>query len=222
MGKLIVIEGVDGSGKETQSRQLLARLQFNGIPARRITFPNYTSQSSGPIKMYLAGEFGGREDVDIYAASTLYAIDRWAGFNSDWHKDYDQGTVIVADRYVGSNAICQGSRCRNPGERDTYLNWLKGFEFGLMGLPEPDMTLFLDVPPETSEKLIEHRQRKDSDAAGKDILESEKTFLSDSYRAAQKVVKDWGWVQVLCTENGELLPTNVISDKVWELVKGCI
>lgn len=222
MGKLIVIEGVDGSGKETQSCQLLARLLFNGIPARRIAFPNYTSQSSGPIKMYLAGEFGGRKDVDIYAASTLYAIDRWAGFNGDWRKDYDQGTIIVADRYVGSNAISQGSRCKGSEELDAYLNWLKGFEFGLMGLPAPDMTLFLDVPPETSKKLIEHRQRKDSDATGKDILESEKTFLNDSYRAAQKVVKDWGWMRVPCTKNGKLLPTNIISDKVWELVKDCV
>lgn len=152
----------------------------------------------------------------------LYAIDRWAGFNSDWRKDYDQGTVIVADRYVGSNAICQGSRCKSPEELDTYLAWLKKFEFGLMGLPEPDMTLFLDVPPEVSAKLIENRPRKDSETTGKDILESEKTFLSDSYRAAQKVVRDWNWMRVLCTDNGEMLHTNVISDKVWELVKSCI
>ena len=222
MGRLIVIEGLDGSGKETQSRQLVAQLQCNGIPARRITFPNYESKSSGSIKMYLAGEFGKREEVNIYAASTLYAVDRWAGFNADWGKDYDYGMVIVADRYVGSNAICQGSRCKSPEELDAYLAWLKDFEFGIMGLPEPDMTLFLDVPPETSAKLIENRPRKDSDAPGKDILESEKTFFFFFFCAAQKTIKDWGWVRVPCIDNGEMLPTSVISDKVWELVKPCI
>ena len=154
-GKLIVLEGLDGSGKATQAKRLAAALAAEGRPVREITFPNYASDSSALVRMYLAGQFGARpDDVNAYAASSFYAVDRYAGYKADWGRFYEEGGILIADRYTTSNAVHQTSKLP-PQERQTFLDWLFDFEYRKLGLPEPDRVLYLDVPTELSEQMMQ-------------------------------------------------------------------
>lgn len=219
MGKLIVIEGCDGAGKETQSKLLVSRLNEMGIPARRITFPDYDSPSSGPVKMYLKGDFGKNDEVEPYAASSLYAVDRWAAYRSAWHEDYEKGVVIVADRYTGSNAMFQGAKFTNQDELKKFVAWLEEFEFHTLGIPAPDKTLFLDVPPVVSKKLTTSRYNKATGGAKKDIHESDINCQNRSYNTGHIISEMWRWEHIECTDKGEILPKAVIAEKIWAAVK---
>lgn len=160
MGLLIAIDGVDASGKQTQSELVYKRLTDAGYKARLISFPNYDSDSSALVKMYLAGEFGDSpEDVNAYAASTFFAADRFASYRRDWKKDYDNSVIIIADRYVQSNMIHQASKLKSD-ERDKFISWLYDLEYNVYGLPEPDVTIFLDMPPEAAARLMADRANK--------------------------------------------------------------
>ena len=153
-GKLIVLEGLDGSGKATQAKRLAAALAAEGRPVREITFPNYASDSSALVRMYLAGQFGARpDDVNAYAASSFYAVDRYAGYKADWGRFYEEGGTLIADRYTTSNAVHQCSKL--PQEQwEEYLHWLFDYEFRLLGLPAPDRVIYLQVDPAVSRRLI--------------------------------------------------------------------
>ena len=154
MGILIAIDGTDASGKQTQSELLYKRLTDNGIKARLISFPAYENASSALVKMYLAGDFGkDPSDVNAYAASVFYAADRFATYRTDWGKDYNDGVVIIADRYVSSNMIHQASKCADNAEKDKFIAWLEELEYGHFGLPRPDKVLFLDMPTERRRSL---------------------------------------------------------------------
>src|SRR5690554_3017784 len=161
MGKLICIEAGDGSGKETQTNRLLQRLQESNYKVRKVTYPNYDSESSSLIKMYLRGDFGSRPgDVNPYVASTFYAVDRYASYKKEWESFYREGGIILADRYTTSNMIHQAAKIADLALREEYLDWLWHFEFDMFGLPKPDCVIFLDMPPVFSSQLIQNRRNK--------------------------------------------------------------
>lgn len=214
--RMIVIDGLDGSGKATQSRLLAERLNRSGVPARRISFPDYENPWACLVKMYLGGEFGCRpEDVNAYAASSFFAMDRFASFKKCWEADYLGGTVIVADRYVSSNAIHQASKL--PRERwDTFLDWLWDYEFVKLGLPRPEQVLYLDMEPETSRRLLE--KRYGGDEGKKDIHERDLAYLSSCRECARYVAAREGWKVVPCCNGRDPLPVEEIAEKLFSLV----
>ena len=197
MGKLIVIEGLDGSGKATQTKLLQEYLAAQGISVRRVSFPDYESDSSALVKMYLAGTFGDKPgDVNAYAASSFYAVDRCAGFKKDWGAFYENGGVIVADRYTTSNAIHQCSKL-DKEQWDTYLDWLFDFEYDLLGIPAPNVVIYLKVDPEISQKLMSGRYH--GDESRKDIHEKDVAYLKKSREAAEYCCEKLGWKKIECS-----------------------
>ena len=175
MGKLIVIEGTDSSGKETQTKRLFEKLEEKGLKVKKISFPNYDSPACEPVKMYLSGAFG--EDamkVNPYPVSTMYAIDRYASFKTDWEKFYNEDGIIVTDRYVTSNMVHQASKIKDLDEKKQYLNWLEDLEYEKMGIPRPDLVIFLNMPTEMAVKLMAERKNKITGEEKKDIHERDK------------------------------------------------
>ena len=182
-GKLIVLEGLDGSGKATQAKRLAAALAAEGRPVREITFPNYESDSSALVRMYLAGQFGEKpDDVNAYAASSFYAVDRYAGYKADWGKFYEEGGILIADRYTTSNAVHQCSKLP-PMHWDGFLNWLFDFEYKKIGIPTPDEVIYLAVDPEVSQRLLTERYQGHEEK--KDIQEKDREYIARSRAAAE-------------------------------------
>lgn len=201
MGKLIVIEGLDASGKGTQAEILLKRLCESGKEAFEISLPNYDDESSALVKMYLRGDLGDKpSDVNAYAASTFYAVDRYASFKKSWGKEYDGGKIIVANRYTTSNACHQMTKL-DESEWDSYLSWLFDFEYRLLEIPKPDCVIYLDMPVEVSQKLL--MKRYHDDESKKDVHEKDVTYLHSCHKAADYACKKLGWNRIACSENGE-------------------
>ena len=221
MGKLIAIDGVDASGKQTHTELLADYLTEKGYKVRRLSFPMYDSETSTLVKMYLSGKLGKTaDDVDAYCASTLFAADRFASFRSDWQKDFeDPDTILVADRYVSSNMIHQAGKIEDEKEKEKFLDWLFDFEFNLYKLPKPDVTIFLDMPPEYGRRLMEGRDNKFSGNAELDIHERDFSYLEKSYNNAKYVSEKFGWNHVLCVENGEIRTISDISKEVISLTE---
>lgn len=201
MGKLIVLEGLDGSGKGTQTDLLLDVLQKSGRKVKKIDFPNYGSAGASLVELYLNGELGGSPfDTNAYAASMFYAADRYVSFRQDWGKDYaDPDTVIVANRYTTANAYHQLSKL-SEAEYDAFLGWLWDFEYGKLGLPVPDLVLLLDMPASLSEKMVEKRGAK------KDIHELDTDYLARCRNAALYVSRSCGWTVIPCGEENSDVP----------------
>lgn len=210
--RLIEIEGLDGSGKETQSKKLAEYLNEHSVPALRITFPDYDHPWSVLAKMYLDGEFGDKpQDVNAYTASSFYALDRYASFKKGWGEIYRGGTVIVADRYVGSNLIHQMGKL--PEEQwDEFFQWHQDFEYGKLELPRPDQVLFLDVNPETTTALMEERYH--GDEKKKDVHERDTGYMPICVKAAHYAARRCGWKVISCCEGGELESKEVIHQRV--------
>lgn len=216
MGKLIVIEGLDGSGKSTQENLLRQKLAEKGIEINCIKLPNYDDPACGLVKMYLAGRFGDKpSDVNAYAASTFFAVDRYVSYNCYWKEKYLNGEIFLADRYTTSNAYHQLTKTPEA-EWDAYLEWLEEFEYNKMGIPKPDAVVYLDMPIEVSQKLMTGRYR--GDESKKDIHEKDVEYLNNCRKAADYSCNKLGWTRISCAENGEPLPIEVISDKVFEAV----
>lgn len=214
---LIVIEGLDGSGKATNANALRDKLTSLGKDVVKITFPDYESDSSALVKMYLAGKFGDNpDDVNAYAASAFYAVDRFASFKSVWKDAYERGAWIIADRYTTSNAVHQASKLDGQ-ERDSYLDWLYDFEFNKMGLPKPDTVIYLDVDPEVSQKLMSGRYN--GDESKKDIHEKDTNYLEKSRSAALYAASRLGWRVCRLCENGEMLSKERAFEKVFGIIK---
>lgn len=213
MGKLIVIEGLDGSGKGTQAELLTERLRQQGEAVRKVSFPDYASDSSALVKMYLSGQFGtDPADVNAYAASTFYAVDRFASFKRDWGKFYADGGIIVADRYTTSNAVHQCSKL--PREQwDGFLAWLFDFEYRLLGIPTPDAVIYLNVDPAVSQRLMTGRYR--GDESKKDIHEGNLSYLQRSREAAAYCSRKLGWREIACCENGEMRSISAIGEEIF-------
>lgn len=211
MGKLIVIEGLDGSGKATQAKLLCEALVKSGVKARKVSFPNYASDSSALVKMYLSGQFGtDPKDVNAYAASAFFAVDRFASYKKDWKEDYENG-VIIADRYTTSNGIHQCSKLDRTNW-DEYLDWLFEFEYGRLGIPAPDMVIYIKVDPEVSQKLMTGRYQ--GDESKKDIHESNLEYLKKSREAADYCSKKLGWKIVECCVDGKMRSVEEIHGDV--------
>ena len=218
MGKLIVIEGVDASGKATQTQRLYDRLSADGYTLRQISFPDYESDFSVPVKRYLAGDLGKQaDDVNAYAASLFYAIDRYASFKRDWGNFYNDGGILIADRYVTSNLVHQAAKLKE-GKED-FMLWLHDTEYEKLGLPKPDLVLFLDMPPACARKLMADRANKITGEAEKDIHESDKNYLERSYENAMGIAKMAGWQIVHCAEGENIRSIHEISDEIYNLVK---
>ena len=218
--KFIVIDGLDGSGKATQSQLLSKRLCEMGYKARTISFPDYESDSSALVKMYLGGKLGSSpDDVNAYAASTFYAVDRVASYINTWRKDYESYDYIIADRYTTSNIIHQMAKVAES-ERDSYIEWLFDFEYKRLELPAPDMVIFLDVDPAISQKLIYGRYG--GDESKKDIHESDFSYLEKSYENAKYVASKFGWQTVPCVKDGNIRPIADIQADIVKIVENLL
>ncbi len=203
-GKLIVIEGLDSSGKETQSNLLYRKLAENGENVLKVEFPNYKSDSSALIKMYLAGEFGENADsVNPYAASSFYAVDRFATYKKNIEEKYLSGTTVIADRYTTSNIIHQASKIKDENELEKYLAWVEDYEYNLLGLPRPDTVIFLDMPTDIALSLMRDRANKADGTKSHDIHERDAEYLRNTYNTALKMVEKLGWIRIPCSNNGK-------------------
>ena len=219
MGTLIAIDGVDASGKQTQSELLYRRLTESGVRARLVSFPDYASESSALVRMYLNGEFGSRpEDVNAYAASTFFAADRFASYRRDWRGDYENGTVIIADRYVPSNMIHQASKLPDS-EKAAFAEWLYDLEYNIYGLPKPDLTIFLDMPSEYAERLMAERENKIDHSQSKDIHGRSRGYLEASYKNAVFIAECFGWEHVLCVKDGSVRTAEDINNEITDIIK---
>lgn len=222
MGILIAIDGVDASGKQTQSQLVYEKLLAAGINVRLVSFPAYHSDSSVLVKMYLNGDFGSKpEDVNAYAASTFFAADRFASFRRDWKQDYDNGYVIIADRYVQSNMIHQASKLK-PEEKKAFIDWLYDLEYRVYGLPQPDVTIFLDMPPEKAAELMAERANKIDQSSTKDIHERSVDYLKASYDNALQIAGGFGWKHVSCTYKNGIRTIEDINNEIMNIVTDTI
>ena len=215
-GRLIVFEGTDGSGKATQTAMLCRRLEQEGIPFRKLTFPRYGKPSAAMVEEYLQGKLGKKpSDVNAYAASMFYAMDRYASYKQDWGEFYDAGGLIVADRYTTSNAVHQASKLPED-ERKVYLDWLFDLEYRLLGLPAPDLVFYLDMPTEVTEKLM--RRREQAEGSSADIHEQDAAYLRACRENARAIAGDCGWRVVNCASEGEPRTVEDIHGEVYGLV----
>ncbi len=220
MGKLIVIEGTDGSGKSTQFELLARRMEAEGRPFHRLRFPRYEQESSALIRMYLGGQFGTDPNaVSPYAASTFYAVDRYASFVQDWKAFYEDGGVLLADRYTTSNAVHQGGKLP-PEEREAFFRWLEDLEYKKMGLPCPDLVLFLDMPIELTRQLMRKREADTNTHA--DIHEQDLDYLAQCRTAARDAARSCGWQTVSCADHGTLRTIEDIHSEIWNTVTNCL
>ena len=215
-GKLIVIEGLDGSGKATQAKALYEEIQKREKNVMKVSFPDYESQSSALVKMYLAGEFGTDPDsVNPYAASSFYAVDRFASYAKNWKKFYLEGGVVIADRYTTSNAIHQCAKLPEDKWED-FIKWLFEYEYKLIGIPEPYKTIYLRVDPDVSQELM--TKRYEGNENKKDIHEANLDYLKRSRRAADFCAKTLGWSVVECIKDGAMRGIEDIHDEIMAII----
>ena len=220
MGKLIVIEGTDGSGKSTQFKALTERLRRDGTEFKTLVFPQYSEPSSALIRMYLSGEFGSDpSDVNAYAASAFYAVDRYASYKKDWGAWFEQGGLIVSDRYTTSNAVHQTSK-EPPEKQAAFLHWLYEFEYDKLGLPRPDLTIYLDVPTAFTEKLMRHREQETNTHA--DIHEQNTSYLATCRETGRTAAKYYGWSIIECVKDDKMRSIEDIHEEIYRLVRNCL
>ena len=215
-GKLYVIEGVDGSGKATQTELLYQALLAEGKPVRKVSFPDYDSPSSSLIKMYLNGEFGtDPQSVNAFATSVFFAVDRFASFRKDWKEFYENSGIIIADRYVTSNLVHQAGKISDAAEKERYIQWLSDLEYNIFGLPKPDYVIFLDMPPAYSLKLRQQRNELKQGLTA-DIHEADQTYLQNAYDNAIGIAKHQEWHTISCVADDKI---RTIEDIHAEIVR---
>ncbi len=220
MGKLIVIEGTDGSGKSTQFRLLTQRLESQGQQFRKLVFPQYSEPSSALIRMYLGGEFGSTPDaVSGYAASTFYAVDRYASYKKVWGKWYEEGGLVISDRYTTSNAVHQASK--EPVEKQgAFLSWLYDLEYTRLGLPKPDLVIYLDVPTDFTQMLLRSREAATNTQA--DIHEQDLSYLATCRETGRRAAAFYGWTVVSCVRDGKLRSIEDIHEEIYRHAAACL
>ena len=219
-GKLIVFEGTDGSGKATQSKLLFERLQREGIDCRKLNFPRYGEKSAALVELYLGGAFGTHpDDVNAYAASTFYSVDRYASYKQDWGKYYEAGGLLIADRYTTSNAVHQASKVA-PEKREEFFAWLYDFEYHKLELPCPDLVLYLDVPTQQTEQMLRHREQQTHTNA--DIHEKNMDYLRQCRSTGLDAAHYYGWTVIDCVQDGKLRSIEDIHQQITKLVLKCL
>ena len=220
MGKLIVIEGTDGSGKSTQFRLLTEDVEKAGYEFRKLVFPQYKEESSALIRMYLGGQFGDKpSEVNAYAASAFYAVDRYASYKKVWGDWYENGGLVLSDRYTTSNAVHQASK--EPEERQgEFLGWLYEFEYDRLGLPRPDLTIYLDVPTEYTEMLM--RSREAATGTQADIHEQDLEYLATCRRTGRAAAEYYGWTVIQCVKDGNMRSIEDIHEEIYRHVAACL
>lgn len=218
MSYVIALDGTDASGKSTQTELLRKRLCDEGYAVKTVSYPDYDSPSSGPLKMYLNGELGkDPNDTDPYAASVLFAVDRFASFRAKWRNFYEtKDGVILLNRYTTSNAVHQLSKIDNDAEKDKFLDWLFDFEYRLLGLPAPDCVIYLEMPTDITLELL--AKRCDETGARRDIHENDRDHLFKSHAAALYACRKYGWKHIVCGEDGKPFSPQAIHEKVYAAI----
>ena len=220
MGKLIVIEGTDGSGKSTQFKLLTSRLARENYDFQKLVFPQYSEPSSALIRMYLAGEFGSNPaDVNAYAASAFYAVDRYASYKKVWGQWYENGGLVVSDRYTTSNAVHQASKETGDAQKQ-FLQWLSRFEYEQLGLPRPDLILYLDVPTDFTEAMMRRREADTNTHA--DIHEQDMEYLATCRRTGKAAAEFYGWTVIDCVQNGIMRSIEDIHEEIYRHVQSVL
>ena len=220
MGKLIVIEGTEGSGKSTQFKLLTSRLEAEHKDFQKLVFPQYAEESSALIRMYLGGQFGTKpSDVNAYAASAFYAVDRYASYKKVWGAYYENGGLIVSDRYTTSNAVHQASKV-HQFEQNIFLKWLYDFEYDKLGLPRPNLTLYLDVPTDFTEKMMRKREHDTNTKA--DIHEQDMEYLATCRRTGKAAAEYYGWTVIQCVKDGKMRTIEDIHEEIYRHVAACL
>ena len=220
MGKLIVIEGTDGSGKSTQFRMMSQRLEKENVSFRHIVFPRYSEESSALIRMYLGGQFGSKpSDVNAYAASSFYAVDRYASYKMDWGQWYEDGGLVLSDRYTTSNAVHQASK-EPEDQQAAFLQWLYDFEYDKLKLPRPDLTIYLDVPTDFTEKMLRSREASTNTTA--DIHEQDMSYLATCRETGRKAAQYYGWTVIQCVKDGAMRSIEDIHEEIYAHVLKCL
>ncbi len=223
MGKLFVIDGTDASGKQTQFEKLQQRLKKENIDFKVVSFPNYDSPSSSLVKMYLSGEFGeNAKDVSPYIASTFYAVDRFATYKKELEQYYNNGGIILADRYTTANMVHQAGKIEDKKEREKFLEWLWDLEFNIYKLPIPTKVFFLNMPPEFAFQLMENRKNKFTNQTQKDIHERDKNHIIDSYNSACEVADKYNWVKIECVKDNKIRTIEEIHEDIYSEIKNLI
>ena len=223
MGKLFVIDGTDASGKQTQLSKLKERLDKEEIEYKSVSFPNYDSESSSLVKIYLNGELSeDPKEISPYIASTFYAADRYITFKKEYEEYYKNGGIILADRYTTSNMVHQAGKIKDDKEREKFLNWLWDFEFNLYGLPVPTEVFFLNMPTEYAIKLMENRKNKITKEEKKDIHERSPEHLKDAYEEACKLSKKYNWKEIKCVKDGKIRSIEDIHEEIYQELKNKI
>ena len=216
-GPLIVIEGADGAGKSTQLARLCRRLEQQGVAFRRQVFPRYQEPSAALLKMYLGGEFGSDPDaVNPYAASTFFAVDRYASYKCDWQGYHSGGGLVICDRYTTSNAVHQAAKLP-PEKAEPFLDWLFDFEYEKLGLPQPTLVFFLDLPAPLALQLLQKRQ-----GDGGDIHEKDEEYLARCRQRALAVCMRYGWHRIDCAPGGHLRTVEQIHEEIWQTVQNAL
>lgn len=219
-GKLIVMEGLDGSGKTTQLKLLEENLRQDGKQVRTLSFPDYQNPSSTLVKMYLDGAFGDSAyDTGAYAASVFYAADRYASYRQFWQRDYENGVLFLSNRYTQSNIIHQMTKLDRSKWKE-YIRWLYDLEFVKMGIPQPDMVIFLDMAPDLSQKLLMRRYHGEEEK--RDIHEKDVDYLKRCRETGLYAAERLGWKVISCQEGQEVLPVEKIAARIYTAVKECL
>lgn len=219
MGRLIVFEGIDGSGKSTQYELLCGSFAAEGRNFMHVRFPRYDKPSSSLLRMYLQGEFGDDPDaVNAYAASSFYAVDRFASYMQDWRGYYESGGMILTDRYTTSNAIHQGAKLP-PEKRESFFKWLYEYEFGLLGLPAPDMVIFLDIESSQAARRLRNRQEV-TDTTG-DIHENDLLYLEQCAQCGKQAARLYGWQAIRCFNGGLERTESELHREIHDIILKC-
>ena len=217
MGVIITIDGVDSSGKGLQSKMLFDKLVSLDKKVTKVSFPDYESDSSAPVRMYLSGKLGQSVDsVNAYAASLFFAVDRYISYKQSWIENYNAGEIVICDRYVSSNAIHQSVKLPTK-DRDEFLEWIDDVEYDRMGLPRPDVVIFLDVPVDVAMKLMSGRYN--GDESKKDIHEADIEYLKKCHNAAEYACNKFGWQRIECVRDGVLRTPEDIHEEIMSIIK---
>ena len=220
MGKLIVIEGTDGSGKSTQFKKLIQRLENEGRAFQQLEFPQYSEPSSALIKMYLGGEFGTKpSDVNAYAASAFFSVDRYASYKKVWGQWYEDGGLVVTGRYTTSNAVHQASK-EKPEDQKAFMQWLYEFEYDRLGLPAPDLVIYLDVPTDFTERMMRVREAATNTHA--DIHEQDLEYLATCRRTGKLAAEFYNWTVIQCVKDDEMRSIDDIHEEIYRHVAACL